>query len=222
VLGNDDQEATESRPEQVAHSEGLTRRSAVAALGLVPLGAALDWADAVDKFTRVSRPEHRAPNTEHRLQFFTSHEFSTVRLLADYLIPADDRSGSASDAKVPEWIDAFMADDSVTSPPRRLAIRGGLAWMDRECHARHGKTFVQCTDAERRALLDDIAWPARAKPELSPGAAFFSTLRDLVASGFWSSEMGVKDLQYIGNTLVREWTGCPPAALAKLGVRYGD
>ena len=201
----------------------VSRRAAVAAIALVPLGAAIDWRDALERFTRMTRAGVVAPAAEpFAPSFFTLHEMATVRLLGDYIIPRDDRSGSASDAKVPEWIDAFMADDSVTSPPRRIEIRGGLAWMDRECHARHGATFVACTDAQRRALLDDIAWPAKAKPEHRPGAAFFATFRDLVASGFWSSPMGVKDLQYMGNTIVREWTGCPPEALAKLGVSYTE
>jgi hypothetical protein len=69
-------------------------------------------------------------------------------------------------------------------------------------------------------MLDDIAWPDRAKPEMSHGVAFFSRFRDLVGSGFFSSKLGVEDLQYRGNTVVMEWTGCPPEALAKLGVRY--
>jgi hypothetical protein len=55
---------------------------------------------------------------------------------------------------------------------------------------------------------------------MSHGVAFFSMFRNLTASGFWSSRMGVADLQYIGNAVVHEWQGCPPAALAKLGVSY--
>jgi len=201
----------------------VSRRAALGAIALVPVGAAIDWTDALERFTRMTRAGVVAPATEpFAPRFFTLHEMATVRLLGDYIIPRDERSGSASDAKVPEWIDAFMADDSVTSPPQRIELRGGLAWMDRECHARHRATFVACTDAQRRALLDDIAWPAKAKPEHRPGAAFFATFRDLVASGFWSSPIGVKDLQYIGNTIVHEWNGCPPEALAKLGVSYAD
>ena len=69
-----------------------------------------------------------------------------------------------------------------------------------------------------RAILDDIAWPRRARPETSQGVAFFNRFRDLVASGFWSSEMGIRDLQYIGNTAVPVWNGCPPEAVRKLGL----
>ncbi len=69
-------------------------------------------------------------------------------------------------------------------------------------------------------MLDDIAYPekAKGKPELSPGVRFFSSFRDLTATGFWSSKMGVEDLQYMGNTYVAEWKGPPPEVLKKLGL----
>jgi hypothetical protein len=79
---------------------------------------------------------------------------------------------------------------------------------------------VECSPADRAQALDTIAWPQRARPETAPGVAFFTRFRDLTASGFWSSPMGVADLRYQGNTVVREWTGCPQAALDKLGVSY--
>jgi len=209
-------------PRTSSGKPGVSRRDVIASIGLVPLSAALDWRDAVDKMTRVPRlgSAVRSAQSTVALKFFTEHEFASVRLLADYVIPRDERSGSATDAKVPEWMDAMLADRSVSDDEGRVAMRGGLAWMDRECHARHGKTFVGCTDAERRALLDDIAWPAKAKPELSQGVAFFTRFRDFTASGFFSSRMGAEDLRYMGNKVVPVWDGCPPEALAKLGVSY--
>ena len=77
---------------------------------------------------------------------------------------------------------------------------------------------MDLADAHRRQTLDDIAWPKRARPEHSQGVAFFNRFRDLTASGFWSSAMGVKDIDYVGNTFVAEWKGCPPEVLAKLGL----
>jgi hypothetical protein len=108
------------------------------------------------------------------------------------------------------------------NPDLQTGIRGGLAWLDAESQERFGREFVEVTDVERRALLDDIAWPGRAKPEHSQGVAFFSRFRDLTASGFFSSRIGVADLRYLGNTALPEWRGCPPEALAKLGVRYEE
>jgi hypothetical protein len=142
-------------------------------------------------------------------------------LLADAVIPADERSGSATDALVPEFID-FILDDPLAEARDRESlqtrVRGGLAWLDRECRGRFSKAFVECAVGERTAVLDDIAWPEKARPEMGQGAAFFSLFRDLVASGFWSSRMGVEDLRYTGNTFVAEWNGCPPDVLTKIGI----
>ena len=151
-------------------------------------------------------------------KFFTRHEWATVRMLADYVIPRDAKSGSATDARVPEFMDFLLADKdaSVTS---QTSMRGGLAWMDTEARERFGRTFITATDAQRRQILDDIAFPRRAKPEFSHGVAFFNRFRDMTAAGFFSSATGWKDLQYVGNTFNR-WNGCPPPALAKLGVSY--
>ncbi|HET7584705.1 MAG TPA: gluconate 2-dehydrogenase subunit 3 family protein [Gemmatimonadaceae bacterium] len=153
-------------------------------------------------------------------QFFTPHEFATVTMLADLIIPRDERSGSASDAGAPAYIDYALRE--VESERTRVAIRGGLAWLDHESRRRYGTAFVDAAPAQRTGLLDCIAWPAKTKQELRYGAVFFSAFRDLVATAFWSSTMGVEDLRYMGNAHVAEWNGCPPEALAKLGVRYDD
>jgi len=201
----------------------INRRDAIKALGAAPLVGALDWtSDSVDRAARLvgSRPTAGdAEGTSEEPKFFTAHEWRTVRVLVDDVIPRDARSGSATDAKVPEFMD-FMLADADASPTSRLAMRGGLAWLDTECRRRFAHPYADATVAQRRAILDDIAWPAKARPEMRHGAAFFSRFRDLTASGFFSSAMGYGDLQYQGNTFVPVWTGCPQAALDKLGVSY--
>jgi gluconate 2-dehydrogenase gamma chain len=166
-------------------------------------------------------------------KFFTRHEYQTVRALVDYIIPRDERSGSATDAGVPQYMDFVLSDQ--TPPPgppnptprfyvaptaSQINVRGGLAWLDNECARRFGAgtPFLSATDAQRRQVLDDIAWPAKAKPELSHGVAFFSRLRDMTASGFYSSKMGIQDLRYMGNVPMAKWDGCPPEVIAKLGL----
>ena len=103
---------------------------------------------------------------------------------------------------------------------RQTAMRGGLAWLDTECRERFAKNFIDCSETERGALLDEIAWPDRARPDRSHGVRFFTSFRNLTASGFWSSEVGVADLQYIGNTSLPEWNGCSTEQLDRLGVSY--
>jgi len=151
-------------------------------------------------------------------KFFTAHELDTVRVLVDIVIPRDARSGSGTDAGVPEFMD-FMLNDRDDG---RLPMRGGLAWLDNESMERFNKSFKDCVEQQRRAILDDIAWPKRAKPEHSHGVAFFNMFRDLTASGFYTSRIGIADLDYRGNDFVTNWTGCPDEALKKLDVRYSD
>ena len=209
---------------------GVSRRDALRTLGLAAggiaaagaaVGAAACAPDAGSHTheaaagTAGTGATPAAPTTP----FFTPHERETATVLVDYIIPRDARSGSATDAGVPAWMDAFLADPD-TEDPFRLAIRGGLAWLDAETTRRAGLTFVRATDPVRRAILDDIAYPKRARPEMSQGVAFFNRFRDFTASGFFSSKIGQEDLRYMGNVAVPVWNGCPPAALAKLGVSY--
>ncbi len=160
------------------------------------------------------RPVSRVAVQARKPSFFNEHEFQTVQVLADLTIPADGRSGSASDAGVPEFIDFMMTDQ----PELQLPMRGGLAWLDAYARRRFDAVFVEAGKEQQRDILDVIAYPDVAGPELSQGVAFFSRFRDLVAAGFWSSKTGVEDLRYVGNLFVREWTGCPRAATDALGV----
>ncbi|HZK79050.1 MAG TPA: gluconate 2-dehydrogenase subunit 3 family protein [Gemmatimonadaceae bacterium] len=200
---------------------GIARRDALKALALLPFAAAWDFSSPqLARAATVFTPEFAAPSSApYAPKFFTKHEWTTVSMLADYIIPKDEHSGSATDAKVPEYMDWLMAD-SEASLNTKTAMRGGLAWLDREAFERFGKTFVNSTDAQRRQILDDIAWPAKAKPEMSQGVAFFNRFRDLTASGFFSSEMGYKDVRFVGNVFNPNWNGCPPEAMAKLGVSH--
>ncbi len=196
----------------------MKRREAVGAMALAALTAAFKWTPAEAARAATFARDAMQAKTPFAPAFFTPHEWETVKTLADLVIPRDERSGSATDAGVPEFMD-FMLNER---PDGQVPMRGGLAWLDNECSERSGKTFLTSTEAERTAILDDIAWPRKARPELSQGVAFFNMFRDMTASGFWSSKMGVTDLDYQGNTFVAEWKGCPPEALQKLGVQYED
>ncbi|WP_205509725.1 gluconate 2-dehydrogenase subunit 3 family protein [Longitalea arenae] len=149
--------------------------------------------------------------------FFTPHEMATITVLADIIIPRDEVSGSASDAKVPEFIE-FMVKDR---PENQIPMRGGLRWLDVQCLKRFNKPFVDGTEQERMAMVDEIAWPKKAKPEMAQGVAFFNLMRDMTASGFYTSEMGVKDLGYVGNA-PNKWNGVPDDVLKQYGLAYSE
>lgn len=146
-------------------------------------------------------------------QFFTDHEFETVRQLANIVIPADERSGNAEDAGVPQFIDFMMLD----RPENQTPMRGGLNWLDVQCQKMFGKNFIDCPDDQKTQILDEIAYPEMAKPEMQPGVSFFNRFRDLVATGFWSSKVGIEDIGYMGNR-PHNWKGCSHEVLSELGL----
>lgn len=201
----------------------IDRREMLRRAGAVPLaGLALTPAQRAAAHEHVAKTKAAAGKAgPYAPKVFDAHEWATVRLLADMVIPRDDRSGSATDAGVPEFIDAIASDVLATPRERedlQTRLHGGLRWLDRESRARFGKAFVDGTDGDRRGLLDTVAWPDRVGPGLEAGAAFFTAFRDLVASGFWSSKVGFEDLGFQGNTFVAEWKGCPDDVVARIGV----
>jgi hypothetical protein len=218
---------------------GLDRRAALKAMAAAATVPVLGTLEGGEEHALRAREAAEAAvlaemqGAQYAPKFFTPHEYRTVRVLVDYIIPRDERSGSATDAGVPQYIDFVLADQTpppgppnptprfyVAPTPAQISVRGGLAWLDNECARRFGsgKTFLTATDAQRREVLDDIAWPRKAKPEMSHGVAFFSRMRDMTAAGFFSSKMGVRDLRYMGNTPRATWEGCPPEAIARLGL----
>ena len=194
------------------------RRTILHMIAAGPVAAGFAWTEAeaqeAHQHAQAAQAAAKQTGTPFKPKFFTPHEYATVRMLVDIIIPKDERSGSATDAGVPEFMDFIMGDE----PGRQLAMRGGLAWLDRECQNRFDKTFITSTEAERTQVLDAIAWPQQATPAMSHGVAFFNSFRDLTASGFWTSKMGIKDLAYMGNVFVPEWKGCPDEAMKKLGL----
>jgi gluconate 2-dehydrogenase gamma chain len=196
----------------------MKRREAVGAMAMAALTAAFKWTPAEARQAATLAREALTAKMPFAPTFFTAHEWDTVRVLVDLVIPRDERSGSATEAGVPEYMDFMLID----RPDGQVPMRGGLAWLDNEAFERFGKTFAAATSQEQTTILDDIAWPKKAKPEMSQGVAFFNMFRDMTASGFWTSKIGVTDLDYQGNTFVAEWKGCPPQALQKLGVQYED
>ena len=197
----------------------MDRRSVLKTLAAAPVAAAMTWTErdveTASQAAQTARTTAQRTAKPYAPKWFTAHEWSTVGVLVNLIIPKDDRSGGATDAGVPEFMDFMMVDQ----PTRQNAMRGGLAWLDHECQRRHDKTFFALTDAERRAVLDDIAWPRRVRPEFQAGVTFFNSFRDLTASGFFTSKIGMADLQFMGNAFVPDWNGCPPEVLKKLGVK---
>lgn len=155
---------------------------------------------------------------EKKLQtekFFDEHEMKTIAILADIIIPKDETSGSATEAGVPDFIE-FIAKDM---PHYKTPLRGGLKWLDIQCMKRFEVDFASCTPAQQIELIEEIAYPDKAKPEMQQGVAFFNTMRDLTACGFFTSKIGIADLGYAGNK-PNQWNGVPDDVLAQYGMKY--
>lgn len=202
------------------------------ALGTLSVGTILSATSCGDNKTTADKNDHpnvktpgygRTPEEVLRdksltdQKFFTDAEMKTITILADIIIPADEHSGSASEAKVPEFIEFIVKD----IPEHQLPMRGGLRWLDMQCAKRYNKSFAECSEAQRIEVVDLIAYPAKAAPENSQGVAFFNRMRNLTATGFFTSKMGIKDLNYVGNT-PNEWDGVPADVLKQYGYAYDE
>jgi len=150
-------------------------------------------------------------------KFFTAEEMATITILGDIIIPKDALSGSASDAKVPDFIEFIVKD----MPRHQLPLRGGLRWLDVQCLNRYGNGFKDCTQQQQIEMVDMIAYPKKAKPEMSQGVQFFNLMRNLTATGFYTSEIGVKDIGYVGNTPT-QWNGVPDDVLKQYNMAYTE
>jgi hypothetical protein len=146
-------------------------------------------------------------------KFLTEAEMETIKVLVDLIIPRDDVSGSATEAGVHEFIE-FIAKDM---PRHQLPLRGGLQWLDHQCVKRYGNPFRLCTPVQQTDMLDQIAYPDHSAPEMKQGVVFFSLLRDLTATGFFTSKMGLEDLGYAGNK-PHSWEGVPLDVLEQYGL----
>ena len=205
----------------------MNRRESLKALGITSLSAAVLVEACKDKTnskeavaTGASTNEaDRLPNEVERdnamekEKFFTTAELSTITVLADIIIPKDEKSGSASDAGVPAFIEFIVKD----MPDHQVPMRGGLRWLDLTCLKRYEKSFVDCSKEQQLQLIDEIAYPTLAKPEMQQGVTFFNRMRSLTASGFFSSKMGMEDVGYVGNR-PNIWEGVPADDIKKYGL----
>jgi len=141
-------------------------------------------------------------------KFFSAHFYKTLQSLCQTIIPSDDEAKGAVEAGAPEFIDLLTSENK----DYQVALGGGLMWLDNTCIDRYGKAYLACTPEQQKEIIDLIAYRKNAKkyPSLGQGIEFFGFLRKLTADGFFTSEIGIAYLGYIGNTFVTEFPGCPP------------
>jgi gluconate 2-dehydrogenase gamma chain len=198
------------------------------ATGAIAIPAVLDGCTPNDKkVTAATEPTFNLDRNPAELKyekellakekFFTAEEMATIAILGDIIIPKDAVSGSASDAKVPDFIEFIVKD----MPKHQIPMKGGLRWLDVQCLNRYEKAFKDCTQQQQIEMVDLIAYPKKAKPEMSQGVEFFKLMRNLTATGFYTSEIGVKDIGYAGNSPT-QWNGVPADVLKQYNKAYTE
>jgi hypothetical protein len=204
----------------------MDRRNSIKAmvLGTVSVGVLIDACKSKETTVAVANDDDRMQEEKDYLvkvnampKFFDAHEMATITVLADIIMPKDKVSGSATDAKVPEFIEFIVKD----MPDHQIPMSGGLKWLDMHSFKKHEKAFIDCTKAEQICIVDEIAYPLKAKPAVAQGVSFFNKMRDLVTTGFYTSEIGVKDLGYMGN-VPNIWAGVPAEVLKQHGYAYTE
>lgn len=203
----------------------MNRRDSLKAIGLTALSTTVlvgacrnsEEKEVTAKTESATGREQWEVDREEKLKgetFFNKHEMATITVLVDIIIPKDSVSGSAADAKVPEFIEFIVKD----IPDHQVPLRGGLKWLDIQCFNRYEKSFVEASAQQQISIIDEIAYPNKAKPEMQAGVAFFNRMRSLTASGFYTTEIGVKDIGYVGNT-PNQWDGVPADVLQQYGMQ---
>jgi hypothetical protein len=204
----------------------MNRRESLKTLGIGTLSASVLIDACTSDTKKAAAPKEAAIDKTGRQEFeiardkslyaekfFDPTEMATIAVLADLIIPKDEHSGSATDAGVPDFIEFIVKDE----PEHQLPMRGGLQWLNFQCMTRYNNGFKDCTTQQQTEILNEIAYPAKAKPDMRPGVAFFNKMRDLTAIGFFTSKMGIQDLGYKGNS-PGKWEGVPQDVLEKYGL----
>jgi gluconate 2-dehydrogenase gamma chain len=211
----------------------LNRRNLLKVITAAPAAALASAGLATESATAAPVPgAARQPEAGYQPKFLNAHQYKTITVLSDWIVPADDHSGSATQAGVPEfiddWLDAEESSPGIMRHHRRVTammgteVLGSLTWIDMECNRLYGHDFVDCSRSQQKQILDRIAYPNKAAPEDVNAAAAFSRVRDLVLGGYFSSKMGIEYLPYLGNKYVEQWNGCPEPDLQRLGVSYNE
>jgi len=171
-------------------------------LRVIPLAAA----EYAHRMVRAEKTA--AENQAYAPKFFSAHAYQTLQALCQSIIPSDEDAKGALEAGAPEFIDLITSENK----DYQVALGGGIMWLDNTCVDHYGKAYLDCTPAQQKEILDRIAYRKNAKqdPSLGQGIEFFGFLRKMTADGYFTSEIGIEYLGYIGNTFMKEFPGCPP------------
>jgi len=190
-------------------TQGISRRDVLKTLAVGAAGGSvlqvipLQAAEVAHQMVR----KEKAAAGKYAPKYFTPKQYEALTSLCDTIIPKDEKSGGAVEAGAPEFIDLLTSENAEFQG----RLGGGLMWLDGYCLDHYGKSYMESAPEQRKEIIDLIAYRknAKATPELHQGVAFFAFLRNMTCDGFYTSKIGIEDLQYIGNITRSEWPGCP-------------
>lgn len=193
-------------------SDRISRRAVLKGLGAaIPVSAL-----ATNAVAQMPAMSHEAPNgrseratgAPYKPQFFNAEEYATLSSLCDAIIPPDEHGGGAVAAGAPEYIDRLTSENE----EYQELIGGGILWLNATCQDRFGTKYLACSAAQKKEILDLIAYSANRERDASLGVGinFFAQLRRFAVDGFFTSKIGIRYVKYVGNTFVPEFPGCPP------------
>lgn len=148
----------------------------------------------------------------------TKEQLRTVNALCDVIIPEDDRSPAASRVGVGDFIDEWVSAPYPAFQNDRNIIVEGIKWIEAEAQKRFKNDFASLSEGQQHQICDSICYLPKAEPALKQPARFFSKMRHMTMGGFYTTDEGMKDIQYIGNIPMQQFDGPPPKVLKHLGL----
>jgi hypothetical protein len=190
----------------MSNDETITRRTALKIIG-VGVGVASVpnvFAQHPHAHTGVEMVAPADAETQSQLRFFTATEMTSISLMSDLIIPADEQSPGAKDAGVPAFIDLMVSESSVET---KNLWRNGLSAIDQLCKKEFGNGFGTLSSEQQVATLKLIS-----RSEYQPRRIeerFFIAIKGLTVDGYYTSELGIhQELRYKGNAYLTEFVGC--------------
>jgi hypothetical protein len=189
-------------PKTPTRARTVSRRAALKAFG-ASAGAVtfLPWLsdEGMLAFTRLQQT-----NAAPALKVLTAPQYATLEVLVEAIIPADDRSPGAKEARVADYVDLLLSE---SEEEMRQQWIDGLTTIDAEAGQRFGTPFAKLSEAQLETLLTDISRNERTGEE--PLERFFTVAKNATIHGYYTSEIGIhQELQYKGNQILAEFVGC--------------
>jgi gluconate 2-dehydrogenase gamma chain len=173
----------------------ISRRDALRRLALMLTATGAVDRVAAQEVHYMTAAAQAAAGGTYSPKTFTAEQFRTLERLTDLIIPVENGAPGAVAAGAAQWIDMISSEN----PQLKTIYSNGFTWLDAAMKTRGAADFVSATAEQQTALLDLIAYRRNQSPELTPGIEFFTWVRRMTVDAFYTSEIGIKNIDYRGN-----------------------